>query len=110
MTVYVGVLKAVLHVPGARSLKDSRQVVQSLRDRVRHRFDVSCHEIDPSDHPTRRALIVTTAGNDARLIRSILDRVREQITQQANAIPLTIDVDVAQWHPRNEPDIEPDEE
>ncbi len=43
--VFVGVVQLEVVVPGARSLKDGRMVVRSLRDRVRSRFDVSFHEI-----------------------------------------------------------------
>ena len=46
MTIHVGVLHMVLRINGARSLKDRRQVVRSLRDRVRHRFDVTWHEVE----------------------------------------------------------------
>lgn len=71
----VGVLRAVLHVPASRSLKDRRQVVVSLRDRIRARFDVSCHEVDTFDLPGRSELVVTTAGRDATVVRSVLDKI-----------------------------------
>jgi uncharacterized protein YlxP (DUF503 family) len=71
----IGVLRAVLYVPGARSLKDRRQAVVSLRDRIRARFEVSCHEVDTLDLPSRSELAVTTIGRDAALVRSVLDKI-----------------------------------
>jgi uncharacterized protein YlxP (DUF503 family) len=97
--VYIGVMRVVLRIPGARSLKDGRQVAHSLRDRVRHRFDVTFHEVEPSATPGRRTAVLTTAGNDARLIRSILDRVRGFLESSAGALVAEVDVDVFQWHP-----------
>lgn len=97
--IFVGVARAVLHIPGARSLKDGRQVSVSLRDRVRQRFDVSVHEVEPSEDAARRVLVVTTAGNDGRVIRATLDRVRALMEAQGDAIVAHVDVDVFRWHP-----------
>ena len=101
--VHIGVLHLVLRINGARTLKDRRQVVHSLRDRVRHRFDVTWHEVEPSDSPSRCAVVCTTGGNDSRLIRSILDRVHRFVEQSGNAWPETVDLDVFPWHPPDVP-------
>ena len=42
----MGLLEARLSLPGARSLKDKRQVIKSLKDRVRQRVNVSVAEVD----------------------------------------------------------------
>src|SRR5439155_15492856 len=47
--MFVGVMKLSFHLPGARSLKDKRQVVRSFRDRVRARLDVSIAEVEHMD-------------------------------------------------------------
>lgn len=97
--VWVGVLRVMLVVPAARSLKDSRQVVRSLVDRVRHRFDVSVHELDCGEAIQRRVIVVTTGGNDARTIRALLDKVRALAESNPDAIAADVDVDVFRWHP-----------
>ena len=38
-----------LHMPESQSLKDKRQVVKSLKERVRNRFNVSIAEVDYID-------------------------------------------------------------
>jgi uncharacterized protein len=98
MTVFVGVLRIVLFVPGARSLKDGRAALASIRDRVRNRFDVSAHEI-PSDAPARRVLVFTTAGSDAKAIRSSLDRIRSFVEASDLARAAEVDADVFPWTP-----------
>lgn len=100
--VFVGVLLAELRIRGARSLKDRRQVVVSLRDRLRHAFDVSVHELDPGEDPQVGRIVCTTAGNDRRTIESILGRVAEVVRTHPVAEAGRIDLDVLRWHPSAE--------
>jgi uncharacterized protein YlxP (DUF503 family) len=101
--VHVGVLSLRLRIEGARTLKDRRQVVHSLRDRVRHRFEVTWNEVDPGEEPTRCHVVCTTAGGDARLVRSVLDRIREFVDGSGHAWAEVVDVDVFPWHPPDAP-------
>ena len=47
----VGSLEVRLRVREARSLKDKRQVVRSIVDRLRNGFNVSVAEVDAQDKP-----------------------------------------------------------
>ena len=49
----VGLLTLELHIPDAQSLKDKRQVLRSLKDRLRAHFNVSVAELDASGLWTR---------------------------------------------------------
>jgi len=40
------VVTVEIHLPGARSLKDKRRIVKSLKDKVHNRYRVSIAEID----------------------------------------------------------------
>jgi len=51
----VGSLRVRLLVRQSRSLKDKRQVVLSIKDRLRNSFNVSVAEVDAQDH---RQLVV----------------------------------------------------
>lgn len=97
--IFVGVLRMVLTIPGARSLKDRRQAVLSVKDRVRHRFDVTFHEVDASDRPTRQVAVVTTAGNDQHVIRAALDQIVGFVRGSGKVLLGEVDVDVFRWHP-----------
>ena len=99
MTIHVGILHMVLRIDGARTLKDRRQAVASLRDRVRHRFDVTWNEVEPTESPTRCAVVCTTAGNDAQVLQSALDRVRAFVDQSGKAWADAVDVEILPWHP-----------
>jgi len=44
--VPVGLLTLELHIAEAQSLKDKRQVLRSLKDRLRNQFNVAVAELD----------------------------------------------------------------
>jgi len=47
--MHVALLQVRLHIPEASSLKEKRQVVKSILDRARHRFQVAASETDEQD-------------------------------------------------------------
>lgn len=100
--IFVGVLRIVITVHGARTLKDRRQVVVSIRDRMRHRFNISFHEIEPGDDPTSAAVAITTAGNDQVVVRSVLDQCAGLVRDHTVASAAQVDVEVFRWHPSPE--------
>lgn len=95
--IFIGVLRVELRVSGARTLKDRRQVVNSLRDRMRSRYNLSFHEVGVGEDPQAQTFVVTTSGNDAREIRSVLDRCIGMIREHPVAEPAQIDADVFRW-------------
>ena len=62
-----------IYLPESRSLKDKRQVVKSLKERLHSRFNVSVAEIDHNDLWQRSALgfaVVSTALDHANEVLS----------------------------------------
>lgn len=63
-----------IHIEHARSLKEKRMVVKSLRDRLRARFEISAGEVGMQDLHQRARLAISfvaldDAGADAQLER-----------------------------------------
>ena len=56
----IGVLTLELHLPDSHSLKDKRSVVKGLKDRLRHRFNVSVAEIGGHDTWQRSVIAAVT--------------------------------------------------
>lgn len=78
MKCCVGVLTAELHIDGSQSLKDRRKVLQSVKERVRHRFNVSICEAAEGDEKWQRAgLIVTCAGTSPAGVEHTLRAVAD---------------------------------
>jgi uncharacterized protein YlxP (DUF503 family) len=71
----VGVLRVDLLVPEARSLKDKRRVVQSIKQRLRNQHNVSVSEVEYEEIHQRCALGISMVANESRFVQSCLDRL-----------------------------------
>ena len=74
-TMHVGVARLWLRMPENASLKDKRQVLRSLLQRLRNEFHVAVAEVDAQDDWRLACIGVTTVSGDALLARQVLDRV-----------------------------------
>jgi uncharacterized protein YlxP (DUF503 family) len=71
----IGILEIILYLPEAHSLKEKRQIVKSVKDKVRNRFNVAIAETDDLDLWQKARLGVCTLGNDRRQVNGRLDQV-----------------------------------
>ncbi len=71
----VGVAKITLRLAGSFSLKDKRRVVNSVRDRVRSKFNVAVAEVDQNDAWQTAVIGVTCVSNNVRHADQMLDNV-----------------------------------
>ncbi|MHC4954097.1 MAG: DUF503 domain-containing protein [Planctomycetota bacterium] len=77
--MFVGVLQVDLSLEKARSLKDKRQVVKSILDRVRSRFNVSAAEVDFLDLHQRAGLAFTAVSRDSAYVRGQMDTLLDHL-------------------------------
>lgn len=75
----VGVLRFSLRLPESGSLKDKRQVVRSVAQRVRNKFQVSIAEVADNDAWQIATLGVAAVSNDARHCDHVLSEVVEYV-------------------------------
>jgi uncharacterized protein len=61
----IGHLSIELHIPGARSLKEKRMVLRSVKERIK-KFNVSVAEVEFNDLWQRAGLSVVMVSNDQR--------------------------------------------
>ena len=71
----VGLLTLELHLAEAQSLKDKRQVLRSLKDRLRAHFNVAVAELDFEDTWQRSVIGVVTLANEDHHVEETLQRV-----------------------------------
>ena len=71
----VGSLCVRLLVRGSGSLKDKRQVVRSIKDRMRGAFNVSVAEVGALDHLQLIILGFSTVGNETGHVRGSLEKI-----------------------------------
>jgi uncharacterized protein YlxP (DUF503 family) len=75
----IGVCTVELHIPDQGSLKGKRQVLLSLKDRVRQKFNVSISELDGQDLWQRAVLGVACISNEKRHVNQQIDQVLSMI-------------------------------
>ena len=80
-----GMLEIRLFVREARSLKDKRRIIKSIRDRIRNKFNVSIAEVDALDSHQQAVLGVAAVGNDQQFVNSVLSSVINHISASHNA-------------------------
>lgn len=73
-----------LHIEAAQSLKDRRQVVRSLKDRLRASFNVSVAEIEPSNLWNRATIGVVAISDSRDYLEGLMKNVERQATRIAN--------------------------
>jgi len=78
----VGLLTLELHIPDAQSLKDKRQVVRSLKDRLRRHFNVAVAELEYQDVWSRAIIGVVTLSNAEQHVEESLQLVLEDASRQ----------------------------
>ena len=72
----VGIVRVELHLPGAQSLKDKRQVVRSIKERVRERVKAAVAEVEYQDLWQRAALGIVVVAADGGQVRELLNSAR----------------------------------
>lgn len=71
----IGVLTLELRLENSHSLKEKRHVVESLKNRLRNKFNVAVAEIDHQDLWQRGTVAVVTVSADQAHAEQILQKV-----------------------------------
>ena len=71
----VGVCRVTLRLPESSSLKDKRQVVRSLTQRLRNKFNIAVAEVDDNDRWQIATIGFSCISNDTRHAQEQLDRI-----------------------------------
>jgi len=70
----IGVSKITLYIHGSQSLKDKRQVLKSVIEKARARFNVSIAEVGDNDLWQSAEIGVCAVGNDGAFVNSVIDK------------------------------------
>lgn len=72
--MFIGILGVEYHLHGNESLKDKRRVANSLKQKVRSKFNVSVAEVESENDMGRLCLAVVSVSNDKRHLESRLTK------------------------------------
>jgi uncharacterized protein YlxP (DUF503 family) len=79
-----------IEIAHAQSLKDRRQVVRSLKDRLRNAFNLAIAELDSAEVWNRATLGIATISGSTNYLRGQL----QQIDQAAHRIASTLGAEI----------------
>jgi uncharacterized protein YlxP (DUF503 family) len=82
----VGLLTLELHIPDAQSLKDKRQILRSLKDKLRGQFNVAVAELEHHDTWQRSVVGVVTISNEEHHVEEMLQKVLSESDRILGAI------------------------
>ncbi len=90
----IGTLKVRFLLREARTLKDKRQVVKSIKDKLQNSFNVSVVEVDSLDDPRIGVLGFAMVGNEAHPLKIALGRIVEALRVHPVAELVDHEIDV----------------
>ena len=80
----IAYLTLEIRIEGAHSLKDKRQVMRSLKDKLRAGFNVAVAELDSTDLWQRATLGVVSISGSRDYLDGLMHNVEREATRVAN--------------------------
>lgn len=77
--MYVGAMRVRMIVRESHSLKDKRQVLNSIRDKLKNNFNVSVAEIDEQENRQMIVLGIGMVGNESLHVRNGLEKIAQAL-------------------------------
>ncbi|RKX91255.1 MAG: DUF503 domain-containing protein [Spirochaetes bacterium] len=77
-----GICTINLYFPNSHSLKDKRNIIKSIKSRIRNNFNVSVSEINNNDLWKNTTLGIACIGNEKRYLDNVLNEVIKFIENQ----------------------------
>jgi uncharacterized protein YlxP (DUF503 family) len=75
--VQIGYLELEIDLASCTSLKDRRQIVQSLISKVRAKFNVSAADVSYSEYLSSAQIGITCVSNSADFTSRVIDKVEQ---------------------------------
>lgn len=81
---YIGVLKVQISIYEATSLKDKRAVLNSLRDKIKHRYNISYSQIGYQESHSLAVLGFSCMSSSFDHCSKVLDNLERFLDMQAD--------------------------
>ncbi|MDD5066904.1 MAG: DUF503 domain-containing protein [bacterium] len=71
----VGILKVILHFPYLDSLKGKRRILNSLKQNLKHKYNISISEVDDKDLWQKSLMGISMIGESKKFIERNFSRI-----------------------------------
>ena len=83
-----------LHLPAVGSLKEKRHVLKGVKEKVRHRFEVSVAEVNHQDSWQRATLAVACVSQDSRHANEVVSKALDFIESLVDGHVIDIQTEI----------------
>ncbi len=90
----IGILSLELRIPCNRSLKGKRMIINSIKARMRNRFNVAVAEVADNDRWDRAVIGLSTVSTDTAHAHALLSSVVEFVDGIRNVDLLNYDIEM----------------
>jgi uncharacterized protein YlxP (DUF503 family) len=97
--MFVGIAKVEIFLPGLKSLKAKRRIINSLKGKIRAKFNVGVNEIDFLNKWQHSLIGIVSVSNDSRFLQSLLNKIVNQLKEIRN-------INILDWSIKIENDFE----
>ena len=77
--MHIGTLTITVRMRETESLKDKRQIIKSVIETTRQKFNISIAEVDDLDQWRKATLGVAFVSNDKQHVNRVLDKVLDTL-------------------------------
>jgi uncharacterized protein YlxP (DUF503 family) len=82
--MFIGIGRVDIFLPGLNSLKSKRRIINSIKGKIRSKFNVGVSEIDFLDKWQRASIGIVAVSNDSKFLQSSLNKIVNQIKEFRN--------------------------
>jgi len=82
LTTFVGCFEATVYCPSSFSLKDKRQAIKSILDRIKNKFNVSVAEVDHQDHHRMARVAFGVVGSEQNQLEQYFDQIENELLKK----------------------------
>ena len=86
----IGLVTASISIPEARSLKDKRSVLRSMKDRALNKMNVSVAEVDRQDEWNYADMAFVTVAATSEIVQSRISEISEFLRSDPRYVLLTL--------------------
>jgi len=90
----IGASSLELHFPECSSLKEKRQILKSIIERIRSRYNVSVAEVDYNDLWQRAVIGISHISRDEYQVKRMLHKIENEVVNLNKAVVVSHQVSI----------------
>ncbi len=90
----IGIGRITIFLPGSRSLKEKRSVVNSVKDRIQNEYNVSVSELEDHDQHGRCVIGLSCVSRNGEVIQKTFDQIGESLERRRDLVIASYEIEI----------------